>query len=165
MLLYGTSYVSDQGGPGTAEWSTAQACLILGGLAAILIAAWGLLEWLSVRAGGVTPALCLAIASAGAGLAVMISGYMSGGQKGLVLSGALAGAAVAALLMRWRRTRHAPLGSRAGRALLRDHDRPFFWRAIDTARRHLVLQSAAGLDPGSAAGAAGLAGRHARSCA
>src|ERR1017187_7823936 len=36
VLLYGTSYLSDQNGPGTAEWSTVQSCLILGGLAAFL---------------------------------------------------------------------------------------------------------------------------------
>ena len=69
-----------------------------------------LLEMLSARAGGVTPAVCLAIAGAGAGLAVMISGYMSGGQKGLVLCGALSGLVVAALVLRWSMRGTRPLG-------------------------------------------------------
>ena len=110
VLLYGTSYLSDQAGPGTAEWSTAQASLILGGLGSFLIVAWALLEMLSARAGGVTPAVCLAIAAAGTGLAVMISGYMSGGRKGLVLCGALSGLVVAALVLRWSMRGTRPLG-------------------------------------------------------
>ena len=89
VLLHGTSYLSEQAGPDTAAWSTAQACLILGGLAASLVLLWALLTVLSARVSGVSTAVCLAIASAGAGLAVMISGYMSGGQNGLALSGAV----------------------------------------------------------------------------
>ncbi len=110
VLLHGTSYLSDQGGPGTADWSTTQACLILGGLAAGLLAVWVLLGLLSARAQGVSTALCLAIASAGAGLAVMISGYMSGGQNGLALAGAVSGAAVATLALRWQSRGARPLG-------------------------------------------------------
>jgi hypothetical protein len=110
ILLYGTSYLSDQGEPGTAEWSTLGACLVLGGLAALLAVVWGLLGRLSSKALGVGPAVCLAISTAGAGLAVMISGYMSGGQSGLALAGAISGAAIAALAFRWSPRGSRPLG-------------------------------------------------------
>jgi hypothetical protein len=52
----------------------------------------------------------LAISSAGAGLAVMISGYMSGGQNGLALAGAVSGAAVATLAFKWSARGTRPLG-------------------------------------------------------
>jgi hypothetical protein len=110
VLLHGTSYLSDQAGPGTADWSTAEACLILGGLAAFLITVWALLGLLSDRARGVSTAVCLAISSAGAGLAVMISGYMSGGQTGLALAGALSGVVVATLTLGWSSRGARPLG-------------------------------------------------------
>ena len=80
ILLHGTDYIADQGEPGTAQWSTAQAGMILGGLAAALVAVWALLELLSTKAKGLVPAICLAISCLGSGLAIMISGYLSGGQ-------------------------------------------------------------------------------------
>jgi hypothetical protein len=110
ILLHGTSYITDQAGPGTADWSTAQAFQILGGLAAALIAVWALLSLLSARVGGASPAICLAISCAGAGLAIMISGYMSGGQATLALAGGLAGAAVVALALGWSSRGARPLG-------------------------------------------------------
>ncbi len=110
VLLHGTSYITDQAGPGTADWSTAQACEILGGLAASLIAVWALLGVMSARVGGISAAVCLAISCAGAGLAIMISGYMSGGQAALALAGALAGVAVVTLALRWSSRGSCPLG-------------------------------------------------------
>jgi hypothetical protein len=111
VLLHGTSYITDQTGPGTADWSTAQACLILGALAASLIGVWALMGLLSARVGGISPAVCLAISCAGTGLAIMISGYMSGGQAALALAGGLAGAAAATLLLRWSSRGARPLGA------------------------------------------------------
>ena len=110
VLLHGTSYLSNQAGPGTADWSTSQACLILGGLAAFLVVVWALLGLLAARAPGVSTAVCLAISSAGAGLAVMISGYMSGGQTGLALAGAVSGGVVVTLVLRWSSRGTRPLG-------------------------------------------------------
>jgi hypothetical protein len=111
VLLLGTSYLSDQGGPGTAEWSTLQACLILGGLAAFLATVWSLLSLLNPRAPGVTHALCLAIASAGGAIVVMLSGYASGGQNGLTLAAAVCGAAVTMAALRWSHRATRPLGA------------------------------------------------------
>ncbi len=110
VLLHGSSYITDQAGPGTADWSTAQACEILGGLAASLIAAWALMGLLSARVGGISAAVCLAISCAGAGLAIMISGYLSGGQASLALAGAIGGAGAATLALRWSSRGSCPLG-------------------------------------------------------
>ncbi len=111
ILLHGTDYITDQAGPGTAQWSTAQASLILGGLAVALITVWALLGLLSARAGGVVPAFCLAISSGGAGLAIMISGYLSGGQTMLALAGAVAGLIAATLALSWSPRGSRPLGA------------------------------------------------------
>jgi hypothetical protein len=93
VLLFGTSYLSDQNGAGEAEWSKGQACLILGGLAAAVAVVWFLLGRLNSRASSVIHAVCLAGTSAGAAIAVMLSGYASGGQNGLTLAAAVLGAA------------------------------------------------------------------------
>jgi hypothetical protein len=111
ILLHGTDYITDQGGPGTAQWSTAQAGLILSGLAAALITVWALLGLLSARAGGLVAAFCLAISSGGAGLAIMISGYLSGGQATLALAGAVAGLIAATLALAWSSRGARPLGA------------------------------------------------------
>jgi len=99
VLLHGSSYLSDIAGPGTREWSLAQAWLVLGGLAAIQGVVWVLLAMLARRAPGLSHAVCLSVASAGAALTVMLSGYASGGQVGLPLAAALVGVAVAALVL------------------------------------------------------------------
>ncbi len=110
VLLHGSSYLTDQNGPGTADWSTTQACLILGGMAAFLGTVWTLLARLSLRAPGVSPAVCLAITCAGAAVTVMLSGYATGGQDGLPLGAALMGAAIAVLALRWSSRGRLPLG-------------------------------------------------------
>jgi hypothetical protein len=102
VLLHNTSYLTDLSGPGTREWTTTQALLILGGLAVILAGVWGALTWLGRRSGGRSVPLALAVASAGAAVAVMLSGYASGGQLGLPLAAGLVGATLASLLVRGR---------------------------------------------------------------
>jgi hypothetical protein len=99
VLLHNTSYLEDLTGPGTREWTPAQAWLILGGLALVLAGAWGSLALLARQPPGRSAPLALALACAGAAVTVMLSGYASGGQLGLPLAGALAGAAVAALAL------------------------------------------------------------------
>jgi hypothetical protein len=99
ILLYGSSYLADVGGPGTREWSPLQAWLILGGLALALAANWALLAALYHRTPGLSHAVCLAGTSAGAGLTVMLSGYATGGQIGLPLAAALLGAAATVLVL------------------------------------------------------------------
>jgi hypothetical protein len=100
VLLHDTSYLTDLAGPGTREWTPAQAAWILGGLAVVLAVVWVALAYLAVRAAGAVPLAGLALACAGAGLAVMLSGYATGGQLGVPLAAALGGSAAAALVLR-----------------------------------------------------------------
>jgi hypothetical protein len=110
VLLHGTSYLSDVGGPGTREWSPVQAWFYLGSLAAALAAVWGLLAALARRAPGLSHVVCLSGTSIGAALAVMLSGYATGGQIGLPLAAALGGVAAAALFLRRAPQTTEPIG-------------------------------------------------------
>jgi hypothetical protein len=99
VLLHGSVYLTDSAGPGTREWPPGPACLMLGGLAAALAAAWALLDRLASRGAGRAVLLNLALATAGAGVTLTLSGYASGGQLGFPLAAGLAGVAVASLLL------------------------------------------------------------------
>jgi hypothetical protein len=95
ILLHQTTFLADLSGPGSREWSGAQAVWILGGLAAGLGAVWMLLGWLQARSSGRVVALAIALSAAAAGVAVMFSGYRLAGEMGLPLAAALAGATLA----------------------------------------------------------------------
>jgi hypothetical protein len=110
ILLYGSSYLADVGGPGTQEWSPLQAWLILGGLALTLAGEWACLGSLARRVPGLSHAVCLAGTSAGAALTVMLSGYATGGQIGLPLAAAVLGAATAVLLLPRAARKTGPIG-------------------------------------------------------
>jgi hypothetical protein len=97
VLLHGTSYLNDLTGPGTSEWSPSLAWVILAGLAALEGTVWALLSLLARRTKDPSLSICLVVASAGAAVTVMLSGYATGGQIGLPLAAALAGATVALL--------------------------------------------------------------------
>jgi hypothetical protein len=100
VLLHQSVYLADLAGPGTREWTPAQAWLILSGLAAALAAVWALLALLMRRAPGRSVPLALSLVCAAAAVTVMLSGYATGGQLALPLAGALAGAAIASLALR-----------------------------------------------------------------
>jgi hypothetical protein len=99
LLLHETTYLADLAGPGTSEWTTAQTWQILGGLAAALAVTWAALTPLARGPRARSVPAALAVAAAGAGATVMMSGYLTGGLLGLPLAAALAGAAVASLLL------------------------------------------------------------------
>jgi hypothetical protein len=114
IVLHNSIYLTDLAGPGTREWTPGQTWLILGGLAAALAATWAALALLvrptppptahsppggEERGKGRFVLLAVAMACAGAAVTVMLSGYASGGQLGLPLAGALAGATVASLAL------------------------------------------------------------------
>jgi hypothetical protein len=99
ILLHHTVYLVDLAGPGTREWTPAQTWLILTGLAVALAGTWVALALLAKRAPGRSIPLALSLACAGAALAVMLSGYASGGLIGLPLAGALVGTTVASLVV------------------------------------------------------------------
>jgi hypothetical protein len=107
VLLYNSSYLTELAGPGTREWTPALTWLILGSMAAALVAVWLLLALL-VRstsphalsakqqntAGVNAVPLAVAVACAGAAVTIMLSGYASGGQVGLPLGAAVGGASL-----------------------------------------------------------------------
>jgi hypothetical protein len=95
VLLDGTRYVSHAAGPDSRIWSAAELWLALAALALALAAVWWALAVLSRRAADFSLPLCLAIACGGAGLTVVLSGYLSGGLLGLPLAAALVGATLA----------------------------------------------------------------------
>jgi len=99
VLLHGSSYLTDLAGPGTREWSPARAWLILGSLAVAQAGVWALLALLARRAPGLSHLVCLAVATAGAAVTVMLSGYATGGQIGLPLAAALLGVSVASVVL------------------------------------------------------------------
>jgi len=99
ILLHNTVYLSDLAGPGSSEWTRAQSLQILAGLAAGATVVWVALVLLTRHAPNRSIPIALALSSGGAGVTVMLSGYASGGQLGLVLAAALAGATVASFLL------------------------------------------------------------------
>jgi uncharacterized membrane protein len=94
-ILHGSRYVADLVGPGSASWPPFQRLVIFGALGASLFATW-LTLYRTNRASGSArrSPLALAVAIAGASACVMLSGYATGGMRGLPIAGALAGAAV-----------------------------------------------------------------------
>jgi hypothetical protein len=101
-LLEKSSYLTDLSGPGTREWTPGQTAAILGGLAVALAAVWAATARLARRSPGRAVPFSLAGACAGAGVLVMLTGYATGGQIGLPLGAALAGAVLASLVMSGR---------------------------------------------------------------
>jgi len=95
ILLHNSVYLADLTGPDSAEWSPAQATMILGGLAALLALLWVMLSRLQARTS--TPAVLwvLFLDALATALTVMLSSYFRGGLLGLGLAGALAGATLA----------------------------------------------------------------------
>jgi hypothetical protein len=110
VLLHGSMYLSGPAGPGSSAWTTPQAWLILGSIAAAEVVAWVLLVLLARRSPGASLPIALALAVGGASMAVMLSAYLAGGQAGLPLSAAILGASLVALAMRDASRSVAPIG-------------------------------------------------------
>lgn len=91
ILLHGSVYL---GGPHR-SWTSGQAAAVLIAAAITLATVWGLLARLFRRSPGVTIVLAPVVSIAGAGMAVMLAGYLKGGSFALPLSAALVGAALA----------------------------------------------------------------------
>jgi hypothetical protein len=98
VLLHGSVFIADH--PGLPrEWSAQKTGLVLAALAAALALVWAALHSLAGRPGGRSVPLALAVVCTGSAVTVLLSGYMQAGLFGLALAGALAGAAVAALVL------------------------------------------------------------------
>ncbi|MBL8799861.1 MAG: hypothetical protein JNM56_38625 [Planctomycetia bacterium] len=99
VLLHGSVYLSGAAGADALAWSPIQTALILGLLGTALLAQWALLDRLAQRRAGSVVLLSLAVATGGAGIVIMLSGYSSGGQLGPPLAAALGGAALAGFVL------------------------------------------------------------------
>jgi hypothetical protein len=99
VILHGSSYLVDFDGPGSADWTAAEAVAWLSGLAAALAVVWAALALLAQRAPGPSVPGALALVCAGAGLTILCSHYLTDGALGLVLAAALAGGSAASALL------------------------------------------------------------------
>jgi hypothetical protein len=98
VLLHDSTHITGSADPATREWPPEQTVLVLGGLAAALLANWALLDQLATRGTNRAVLFSLAIVAIGAGVTIMLSGYASGGQLGFPLGAAMAGVVVASFV-------------------------------------------------------------------
>lgn len=110
ILLHNTVYLADVSGPKTAEWSTAQATIVLCGLAALLAVVWALLSGLQARTSTRTVLWLLIPDAFATAVAVMLSGYYGAGLLGLGLTGALTGATLASCMASYQSPTRGTLG-------------------------------------------------------
>jgi hypothetical protein len=96
-LLYGSSYLSELAGPGSREWTSVQMAFVLAGLAMLLALGWVSAWMLVQRTACRSIPIVLALVSAGAAVAIMLSGYASGGQIGLAIGAAIVGGVIGSL--------------------------------------------------------------------
>lgn len=99
ILLYGSVYVADVGGPGTRKWTPSQAALVFIELGVVLSTVWGLLTWLVRRTESRAVPLSVALSCLGTAAMVALSGYASAAGIGFALAAALAGSTLAALFL------------------------------------------------------------------
>lgn len=111
VLLHGSIYVTDLSGPGSREWATTSAAVVFAALAVLLMGAWWALERLARRTHSRTPLWCVAGATLGAGLVIMLSGYATGGQLGVPLAAGLVGVALGSLAGKETRALAGTLGT------------------------------------------------------
>jgi hypothetical protein len=87
VLLHGSVYLD--------EWTIGQAVFVLAVVAILPLAAWLLLAQLAERSPSISLPLTLALTVQGAGLAIMLAGYLKGGAAATVAAAALLGASTA----------------------------------------------------------------------
>lgn len=95
VLLHGSSYLDGS----SSDWTVGQIWIALVVSAALLSAVWSLLAWLLERSGGVSIPLVLSQTCLAAGMALMLSGFLTGGKAALPLAAILAGAALTSRLV------------------------------------------------------------------
>lgn len=94
LLLHGSVYLAGPASAGADTWTTAQRVMIFGGIAVALLAEWRALIVLQDRGRSATVWSAIAVTSVGAGVATMLSGYMSAGQLALPLAAVCGTAAI-----------------------------------------------------------------------
>jgi hypothetical protein len=100
VLLYGSVYLTQEPGPESWGWTTAQKWLFLSAQAAALAGVWAALHVLAARKPGRSVPLALACCCAAAAVAAMLSGYATAGPLGLLLAAALTSTATVSLVLR-----------------------------------------------------------------
>jgi hypothetical protein len=100
VLLDGSVYLTQLEGAEDRKWSAGEAWLILTGLGIVFVGVWAMLSWQIQRGPTRTVPLALALTCAATGITIMYSGYLTGGQLGLPLAAALAGATAASPFFR-----------------------------------------------------------------
>jgi hypothetical protein len=98
ILLHNSVYLADLNGRNSAEWSPFQAIIVLCGLAALLALVWAMLSGLQSRTSTRAVLWVLILDALATAVTVTLSGYYRGGQLGLGLAGALAGATLASYI-------------------------------------------------------------------
>jgi MFS family permease len=110
ILLYRSTYLAELAGPGSRDWTNSELILWLMSLAVVLAFVWfAAVHLLGTDSGRILP-FALALAAGGAGVTIMLSGYLTGGELGLPLAGAIGGSAVAALGLRMLRCNAGAVG-------------------------------------------------------
>jgi len=97
VYLVRSPFPVDPASSGNHNWSVGEAWFYIGGMAVGLAVVWILLERLATRSMSRAVPLSLAMTCGAAGVTIMLSGYVTGGQLGFSLSAAFGGAAVASL--------------------------------------------------------------------
>jgi hypothetical protein len=111
IVLDKSVYIADLSGPGSRQWDETLTLKILAGLAVALAFVWAALLLLLRLPGGRAVPFALAGTCVAAGATTMFSGYATGGgQLGLPLGAAIAGAFIASLLLSGRRTTGGAVG-------------------------------------------------------
>lgn len=77
------------------EWTVWHAAIVLGLCGALAVGAWLLIAQLAERSPGISLPLALALAIQGAGVAIMLAGYLRGGAAAMVAAATLLGASLA----------------------------------------------------------------------
>jgi hypothetical protein len=95
LLLQDSIYLSDVGGAGTRKWTESQAIMALSAMAIFLALVWAALALLQKLTVSRSIPLALSMTLSTAGVAVMLTGYITGGELGLLICAALVGAVVA----------------------------------------------------------------------
>jgi hypothetical protein len=88
VLLDGSVYLT---GDGPSRWSAMEASLHFGIATAVVVLTWFALQRYSDRRNDVFPFMLIAMTILGAGIAIMLSGYATGGQLAMPLAAAIVG--------------------------------------------------------------------------
>lgn len=105
ILLHGSIYLN-----AATNGTLGQSLLILGLAGALLVVVWGLLVWLDRRTPGVSVPLALVMSLVCGGMAVILAGYISGGEASLPPAAAVGSAALVSGTFGRDQPAHAMIG-------------------------------------------------------